>query len=288
MISIPVKCFSLHHSITSGQPPLFLMDYENRKASFLFKKRALVELKQAGDELITDWKGDASEDEIRDEVIMRFRLEDDMKKIYKNIIKDRFMLNAVTVLYGLRLTLTDPWETLVCFICSMNNNLRNIKCIVNNLSLKFGERVELEGEYFNSFPDAQSLSKADFRALRECKLGFRAKFIKSVAEACMDGHLLKKILEMRYDEAKEELIKIDGVGEKIANAVLLFGYGQLLAFPIDVWVRRTMSEVYLQNKKVSDKKIKEFANDYWNGYAGYAQQYVYWYGKMQNRLHELG
>lgn len=279
LTTLPVKCFNLHQTIASGQPPLFLMDYQNNKASFLFKKRAFVELEQTGDALKINWEGDAGEDEILNEVITRFRLKDDMKLIYKNIMRDKFMLDAVTELYGLRLTLSDPWETLACFICSINNNLRNIKCIVGNLSRTFGERVEINEKCFYSFPDTQSILKADLGALKGCKLGFRTGYLKNAARACSEKIDLKKLEDETYGNGRMELMRIKGVGEKIADCVMLFAYGKLEAFPIDVWVRRTMNEVYFQNRKVSDNKIREFAGDYWNGYAGYAQQYVYWHGR---------
>jgi N-glycosylase/DNA lyase len=255
------------------------MNYENNKASFLFKKRAFVELEQHENELKINWEGEACEDEIKEEVVRRFRLEDDMKTVYKSIIKDKFMLDAVTELYGLRLTLSDPWDTLASFICSINNNLRNIKCIVGNLSCMFGEKVEIGGKRFYSFPEISSILKADFKGLRECKLGFRTDYLKNAAKACSDKINLGSLRESSYLDGKMELMRIEGVGEKIADCVMLFAYGKLEAFPVDVWVRRTMSKVYFKNKKITDKKIREFANCYWDGYAGYAQQYVYWHGR---------
>jgi N-glycosylase/DNA lyase len=258
------------------------MNYQNNKASFLFKKRALVELEQKGEELKINWLGDAEENEIVNEVMNKFRLKDDMKLIYGKIIRDKFMLDAVTELYGLRLTLSDPWEALVCFICSINNNLRNIKCIIGNLSRMFGEKVEVGDKYFYSFPDISSILKADFRALRECKLGFRTDYLKNAANACSDKIDLTSISSLSYLDGRMELMRIKGIGEKIADCVMLFAYGRLESFPVDVWVRRTMSKVYFQNKKITDNKIREFARCYWNGYAGYAQQYVYWHGRNKS------
>jgi len=281
VIEIPVKCFSLEHTMLSGQPPFFLMEYDNRTAKFLVD-RTPMSVEQIANVLKVEWKGKLSEEEVQSVVENRFRLKDDMASIYKKIIRDRFMLNAVTTLYGLRLTLSDPWETLACFICSANNNLRNIKCIVNNLSRRFGERAEADGKYMYGFPDALSISKADFRALRECKLGFRADYLKNAAKVCSERIDLKEIAGMSYSEARMELMRIPGVGEKITDCVLLFSYGKLEAFPIDVWVRRTMQRIYFKNKKIADRVIRKFAQDYWNGYAGYAQQYVYWYGRNKS------
>jgi len=278
VLEIPVKCFSLEHTMLSGQPPFFLMNYENGRVQFLVN-RALVSLHQTSDALRIEWKGEGSPREIREVVEDRFRLRDDMRLVYKNFIRDEFMLHAVRELYGLRLTLSDPWEALACFICSANNNLRNIRCIVGNLSRKFGEKVEVGGESFYRFPDASCLSQADFKSLKQCKLGFRAEYIKNAAKACSTKINLTDIAGMSYQEGKMELMRIKGVGEKIADCVMLFSYGKMESFPVDVWVRRTMQKVYFKNKKVTDAEIQMFARDYWNGYAGYAQQYVYWYGR---------
>jgi N-glycosylase/DNA lyase len=278
VIEIPASCFNLKHTMLSGQPPFFLMDYQNEKVQFLVN-RALVSMQETPNALRVEWEGEGSEHEIKEVVEDRFRLKDDMKLIYRKLIRDEFMLKAVRELYGLRLTLSDPWETLACFICSANNNLKNIKCIVNNLSHKFGERFEVEGKYFYRFPDACCLSEADFKSLKQCKLGFRAEYIKNAAKACCEKIDLEGIAEMSYHEGRMELMRIKGVGEKIADCVMLFAYGKLESFPVDVWVRRTMQKIYFKNKKVSDREIQRFARDYWDGYAGYAQQYVYWYGR---------
>jgi N-glycosylase/DNA lyase len=278
VLEIPIKCFNLEHTMLSGQPPFFLMNYENGRVQFLVN-RALVSMEEKPDALRVEWKGNGSELEIREVVKDRFRLRDDMRLVYKNLIKDEFTLHAVRELYGMRLTLSDPWETLACFICSANNNLRNIRCIVGNLSRTFGERVEAGGKSFYRFPDARNLSEADLKSLKQCKLGFRAEYMKNAAKACSGRINLENIAGMSYQEGKMELMRIKGVGEKIADCVMLFSYGKMESFPVDVWVRRTMQKVYFKNRKVTDAEIQRFARDYWDGYAGYAQQYVYWYGR---------
>jgi len=277
-IKIPVSCFSLEHTMLSGQPPFFLMSYEKGIARFLVD-RAVVSIHQNKNDLNIEWNGDANQEEIIEVVQDRFRLKDDMKLIYKKLIKDEFMLKAIAEFYGLRLTLSDPWETLASFICSINNNLRNIKCIVGNLSRAFGEKIEVGDETYYRFPDAASLSKADFKSLKACKLGFRAEYLKNAAKACSSRIDLRGIADMNYNEGRMELMRMKGIGEKIADCVLLFAYGNMEAFPIDIWVRRTMRKVYFKNRNAADKEITEFARKYWNGYAGYAQQYVFWYGR---------
>jgi N-glycosylase/DNA lyase len=280
-IEIPASCFNLEHTMLSGQPPFFIMSYEGGKAKFLIGDAA-VSVQQIPNGVRVEWAGEGSEEEIREVVEGRFRLKDDMRLIYRKLIKDEFMLHAVRELYGLRLTLSDPWETLACFICSTNNNLRNIKCIVGNLSSRFGEKVEINGKSLYRFPGATTISKANLTSLKQCKLGFRTGYLKNAARICSDKIDLKCLAEMSYQDGKLELMRMEGVGEKIADCVLLFAYGKLEAFPIDVWVRRTMQKNYFKNRKVNDREIRDFARNYWGGYAGYAQQYVYWYGRNKS------
>lgn len=278
-LEIPVSCFSLKHTMLSGQPPYFLMDYDEalNKTSFLLGKTP-ISVQQIDDVLKVEWKGRGGED-VRRVVESRFRLNDNMKEIYKRIIRDSFMLDAVREFYGLRLTLSDPWETLACFICSTNNNLRNIKRIVSNLSRVFGEEVEVNGKLLYRFPPPLLVSKADVSSLKRCGLGFRAAYLKNAARMCVERVDLSELAEMSYEEGRMELMRVEGVGEKIADCVMLFAYGKLEAFPIDVWVRRSMQEIYFKGGKATDAEIRKFARERWGEYAGYAQQYVYWYGR---------
>ncbi|MEM3555208.1 MAG: 8-oxoguanine DNA glycosylase [Candidatus Micrarchaeia archaeon] len=276
VMEIPVTCFNLHHTMLSGQPVYFLMNYENGRAEFLVNNSP-VSVEQIENSLKVEWRGES--EEVKKVVEYRFRLKDDMKLIYKKIIKDEFMLNAVRELYGLRLTLSNPWETLACFICSTNNNLKNIKCIVSNLSSLLGEKVVVDGRVFHRFPTPEKISEADLGLLKKCKLGFRAGYLKNAARMCLEKIDLGSLAEMSYEEGRMELMRVEGVGEKIADCVMLFAYGKLEAFPVDVWVRKTMKRVYFKGKKATDLEIREFARNYWGEYAGYAQQYVYRYGR---------
>jgi N-glycosylase/DNA lyase len=105
--------------------------------------------------------------------------------------------------------------------------------------------------------------------------GFRAKYIRSVAQACSESFDLDRLYRKGYEEAKEQLMELDGIGDKVADCILLFGYGKLAAFPIDVWIKRVVEHDYFRGRRKSVKEIHRFAEERWDGYAGYAQQYLY-------------
>lgn len=190
-----------------------------------------------------------------DYVYSLLRLEDDLEKIYKEIATDPFMIKAVKKYRGLRITKSDPWETLISFVCSINNNIPRICKNVQSL-MENGKILPPE-----------DLLRAD---LHRCKLGFRAKFLRQIAEM-ISSYDLEKIGKMEYEEAKATLVELPGVGDKVSECVLLFGYGFLEAFPVDVWIARAMKEYY----GVTGKKARKFARERWGALAGYAQQYLY-------------
>jgi N-glycosylase/DNA lyase len=184
------------------------------------------------------------------------RTEDELETIYTEICTDDTLRKAIETYRGLRITKNDPWETLVSFVCSINNNIPRI--CRNVQSLTHGGRIL----------SPEEIMGAD---LKECKLGFREDFLNRIAEM-MPSYDLDKIGRMSYEDAKDTLMEFPGVGDKVSDCVLLFGYGFLEAFPLDVWMRRAMRKYYGINKP---REIKAYASKKWGPYAGYAQQYLY-------------
>ncbi len=198
-----------------------------------------------------------------------------MKKIYSNISTDNFMESAIREYSGMRVTLNDPWETTVCFILSQYNNMKRIRKITMSLKQKYGERA-IDGSV--KFPTILSLNKAKEEDLKECGMGFRAKYILAAAEFCKNNIDLYSLRGRGYDTIKANLMEIYGVGDKVADCIALMGYGELRAFPIDVWVKRTMEKVYFKGRDKKIPKLMDFAQEQWGEYRGYAQQYLFWHG----------
>ena len=183
---------------------------------------------------------------------------------------------------GIRILNQDLWECIISFIISANNNIPRIKKIIENLSLKYGNKIEWEGNDYYTFPDVTSLSKASVQDLRKLGLGFRDVRVYNTTNMILNKTVnIEKIKTLEStDQAREELLKLDGVGPKVADCILLFGLRKFDVFPIDVWVRRVMNELYIHSEdenKVNKKELLKLANDKFLGLSGLAQQYLFYY-----------
>lgn len=197
--------------------------------------------------------------------------------------KDPFMKQAVDFGKGIRILKQDPWEMLISFIISQNKSIPQIKTCIENISCAFGfpinEQTGQEKNYY-SFPTPKELSRATEEMLKECKVGFRAAYILDACHKVLNGDvILNDLYIMEREEAKEKLMTIKGVGPKIADCILLFAYGKTGAFPTDVWIKRVMEGVYFEGKEVKPEEIQKFAKEYFGSLCGYAQQYIFYYGR---------
>ena len=188
---------------------------------------------------------------------------------------DSIMTAAVGYAGGIRLLNQEPYECLLSFIISQNNNIPRIKGIIAAMSDKYGTD--------GNFPTLQQLSGVTEEELFALKMGFRNKYIYDGVHRLLSGEVaLDKLYAMPCDEAREELKKIKGVGNKVADCVLLFSLGHREVFPVDVWVRRVVSELYFDGEEQSLNTIGDFARDKWGELAGYAQQYLFYYARSGN------
>lgn len=210
----------------------------------------------------------------------------DMDNDY-GLIKDRVieadgaLKTAVDEKSGIRILNQDFFETLISFIISQNKNIPQIKQCVKNISHRFGaEVIGYNGEVFYAFPDVGRLHDVTEDELRECKVGFRAPYIRNATEAVYSGSVTKEKLDaMDIAQARELLMTIKGVGEKVANCVLLFGLGRREAFPVDVWMKRIMEQMYFGGKDTKKPDIEAFAVEKFGDLGGYAQQYLFDYAR---------
>ena len=186
------------------------------------------------------------------------------------------MKEAIKYGSGIRILNQDTWEMLISFIISAANNIPRISKTIENLSRACGKEVEFKGKKYYLFPTAKELSKLSMDELRACNLGFRDKYIFEVSRLVASGGLnLDEIKSMKMDDAKKELMKLPGVGAKVADCILLFSMGKMGAFPVDTWIKKIMNEVYIDSKNV--KKINQYATQRFGEYAGIAQQYLFYF-----------
>ena len=200
----------------------------------------------------------------------------DLAAILKTFPDDEPMRRAVAACRGLRLLRQDPWECLASFILSSTKQIVQIRQIVALLCTRLGEATVGAGSA--CFPTPQRIAACTEAELRDCKMGFRAPSLLNAARQIADGKLdLKKIRTLDYAAARAELMTLHGVGGKIADCVLLFGYGFDAAFPVDVWIERALQELYFPKRRASEKRLRHFAATHFGPHAGYAQQYLFHY-----------
>ncbi len=204
----------------------------------------------------------------------------DMDRNYGEIIEilsaDPIMRTACAYADGIRLLDQQPYECLISFIISQNNNIPRIKGIISRMSEAYGTSL---GEGY-AFPTLSQLDKATEEDLFYLRMGFRAKYIRDCLDKLVNKEVdIEKTDELTTDELLGELLKIKGVGRKVADCVMLFSMGRREVFPTDVWVKRVMEYLYFDNSETDIKTIHAFAKDKWGEYAGYAQQYLFYYAR---------
>ena len=216
-----------------------------------------------------------------------FRLDDDLPAIYARLCEDERLAAAVRQHWGLRILRQDPWECLIAFICSQNSNIPRIAGMQAKLADTLGERAALGTLTRRAFPTPEALAAAGEPRLRELGLGYRAKYVAGTAEAVATGGLdLSALRAAPYDDAKAALLELTGVGEKVADCVLLFALDKLEAAPIDRWVRRALEDWYLDGARLRYAELWAWTREAFGPYSGYAQQYLFFRRRETGRKAE--
>lgn len=198
-----------------------------------------------------------------------FDMDRDYATLRHEISREQALAPACEFGKGIRILRQEPWEALCSFIISQCNNIPRIKGIVEKLCALCGEEIEFMGEKYYAFPNASDVAALSQKELETLRSGYRAAYISEAARGVADGSInLEYIKSLPTASAKAELLKIEGVGEKVASCTLLFGLGKLDAFPIDVWMKRAIAEFFGEGK---------FDYSRFGGYAGLAQQYMFHY-----------
>jgi N-glycosylase/DNA lyase len=213
------------------------------------------------------------------------QIDIDLASVLLSFPDDEQMYAAVTTCRGLRLLRQEPWECLASFILSSTKQIVQIQQIVALLCERFGQQVVVPRghEPVFAFPTAERLAACAESDLRGCKMGFRAPNLLRTATMVAAGEINLQSLYVRtVEEARAELLKLPGVGSKIANCVLLFAYGFQQAFPVDVWVMKALRQLYFPNRRVSAKRLARFTATHFGPNAGYAQQYLFHYMRTKN------
>lgn len=268
--------FDINQIFDCGQ--CFRFDFDNTDKKTRFSGVAYgkyISVLQTDDELIfygttreefdTVWKSyfalDRDYGEVRKDVLCCFKDDETIKK-------------ALEYGSGIRILRQEPWETICSFIISQNNNIPRIKKIISSMSEAFGDKITYEGREYYAFPAAKALYDAGEEKIFSLKTGFRAKYIFDAARMVAEGELdLEKLALLNTDELIFELMKVKGIGLKVASCVALFGFGKTDAFPVDVWMKRVIEKYYPNGLDIPSL----------GRYAGVAQQYLFYYERYNKQ-----
>ena len=202
-----------------------------------------------------------------------FDLNRDYTEIKNSFGSDEILKKACEFGSGIRILKQDPWETMISFIISANNNIPRIKKIIELLCTNFGEKLD---DVHYKFPGAETLAGLTDEDLAVIRSGFRAKYIIDAARKTAEGKLdLSKLYSLPSAEARAVLKGVKGIGDKVADCILLFAYGKYDVFPKDVWIKRILNNLY----HVENADFDSFVTEKFGGFGGFAQQYLFFYGR---------
>jgi len=266
MAKLKVDNFNLKYTLECGQ--IFRINFHNGWY-FVNSMDKLIKVRQNGNTL--EYYGTTKP------FITNFlSLDVPLKKITDEVNKDEHMKNAIAEYEGLRLIRQHPWECLISFIFSAASNIPRIKSCMDGVAQHFGKKITVDDFESYTFPECGKIDSEE--KLNKAKPGFRGKYVLEASSKVTDKHL-ESLRKLSYCQAKESLKEIKGVADKVADCVLLFSLDFMEAFPVDTWIKKIMQELYFDNREVSNKEIRKFAEDYFGKYGGYAQQYLFMYAR---------
>ena len=245
-------------------------------------KENIVNIKKDGQDYV--FSGMCKNGNLKEEIYHYFDLARNYEQIKKELSKkDEYMRTSIAYGKGIRILNQDLWETIISFIISANNNIPRIKGIIERLSKAYGKEIEWKGKKYYTFPTPEELKDVTVKEYRDLGLGFRDVRLYETTKMILERKLDLQELEKNPNtiEVREKLLTLSGVGPKVADCILLFSDSKRLeVFPIDVWVRRVMNDLYIQNEdeaKVSKKQIEKIAKNKFGNLAGLAQQYLFYW-----------
>ena len=274
-----IKSFNLEHIFECGQ--CFRWN-KNEDGSYTgVVKKNVINIKMIGKDVYVESYG---ADDLKELFDYYFDMDRDYETIKNELQKiDSNMRRSILYGEGIRLLNQDLWETIISFIISANNNIPRIKGIIERISKRFGDKIEWNGIQYYTFPTPEQLEKASVQDLRNLGLGFRDVRVFETTKIVLNKEIdLDKLHDEKNTQVVgEELLKLPGVGPKVADCILLFStLKRLDVFPIDVWVRRVMNELYIHNEdenKVDKKLVLSMANEKFGNLQGIAQQYLFYW-----------
>ena len=269
------KSFEPIHIFECGQ--CFRWNKEEDGSHTGIFKNNVVNVKKENNKIIFTGKCEGNIKQICEEY---FDLNTNYERIKQELSKiDEYLANSIQYGNGIRILKQDLWETIISFIISANNNIPRIKTIIERISKKYGDKIIFENKEYYTFPTPKQMEAATVKDFRDLGLGFRDIRVYETVQKTLRGEInLEKLSkEQNVELLREELLKIPGVGPKVADCIMLFSLEKYEVFPVDVWVRRVISELYFENNEQQPKTIQNFARKHYGNLAGLAQQYLFYW-----------
>ena len=274
-IIIEVTCFNLKYTLECGQ--CFRWNKIDEEYYIGVIKDRVIKIKQKGNKL---YVSSDNMNNLENVIYEYFDFNTNCINIEKRISKiDENVNNAVKNTSGIHILNQDFFETLISYIISANNNIPRISKSVNLISQKYGKKIIFENEEYYLFPTPNELKDVSEEDFKKCGVGFRARYLKYAVEGILSKKInIEKLRGLPTNKLKMELLKIMGVGPKVADCILLFSCKRREVFPIDVWVERVMTNLYFKDygRAMKKKEILEYAEKYFGNDAGIVQQHLFY------------
>ena len=286
----------------TSQPPWINVDDSFRQVVLVDNKPVIFDVKQSDEFLDFNFEGEVSKTDAVSKLNYIYDLDFNLDKFYKYLNNTEELKDMSKFCNGLRLFLaSDPFECVISSICSANNSIKRWTKSVSQIKQNWGARY---GDYY-IFPKSNDLAEVyldeedEFNSsniqdinecnnnLKKCGVGYRAPYMRKASELFTLEMDLSEIFSMTYDEAFETIIKVPGVGPKVADCILLYGFNFREAFPSDVWIKRIVSYLYFDGKDISVSKVREFGMEEFGKNAGYVQLYMFHYARMSGLMSKL-
>ncbi len=263
--------FTPKHIFECGQCFRFIK--EQNESYTIVAKGKVINVSKSGNNIILK---NTTDEEFSDIWYDYFDMGTDYDKIKKSLSTDKYLKLSTAFGSGIRILNQDLWECIISFIISANNNIPRIQGIVNRLCERYGDKITYDNTTYFTFPDVRKLKSIKKEDLAFLRAGYRDSYLIDAILRVASGEVaLDRFKSLSTEDAKKELLKIKGIGNKVADCILLFGAGRRETFPVDVWVKRSISELY--SDEIEAMSIHEFARSKFSDLAGYAQQYLFYY-----------
>ena len=302
IIEAPIDLELTQMSGQTSQPPWAEADGCFSNVVLVDGKPVIFNVRQSGDFLDFDFDGDISQNEAVLKLNYIFDLDYDLNRFYKYLANHEELKEMPEFCNGLRLFLApDPFECVISSICSANNSIKRWTKSVADMKMRWGnchqnyytfpQSNDLANVYLDEEDEFNLSNISDIESccnnLKSCGVGYRAPYMRKASEMFTDEIDLNEIFKMSYDEAFETILKVPGVGPKVADCILLYGFNFREAFPSDVWIKRIVSHLYFDGKDISVSKVREFGMEEFGDMAGYVQLYMFHYARKSGLMAKL-